>query len=74
MRCGGQDLLVATGVDGADVLEAEIPLQVGLHKGRHKATAGSIHVNLHIITLHALHMLDSMHSGHLTACLSIAEP
>ena len=53
MRCGGQDLLVAAGVDGADILEAEVPLQVRLHKGGHEATAGSIHVNLHIITLHA---------------------
>ena len=65
---------MATGVDGADVLEAEVPLQVRLHKGRHKATAGSIHVNLHIVALHAFHMLDSMHWGHLNACMSIAEP
>jgi len=44
-------LLVATGVDGADVLEAEVPLQLGLHEGRHKPTTGGIHMNLHIVTL-----------------------
>ena len=65
---------MATGVDGADVLEAEVPLQVRLHKGRHKATAGSIHMNLHIIALHASQMMNSVHWGRLHACMSIAEP
>lgn len=50
---GSRHLLVAAGVDGADVLEAEVPLQVRLHKGRHKPTTGSIHVDLDIITLQA---------------------
>lgn len=43
--------LVPTGVDRADVLEAEVPFEVRLQKGCHKATAGSIHVDLHIIPL-----------------------
>ena len=46
-----RNLLVATCVDRADVFEAEIPLQVRLYKGSHKATAGSVHMNLHIISL-----------------------
>ena len=45
--------LVATGVDGADILEAEVPFQAGLNKGRHKAAAGSIHMDLHIVPLAA---------------------
>ncbi len=63
MRCGEQDLLVATGVDGADVLEAEIPLQIRFHKGGHEATAGSIHVNLHVIALYASQMMNCVHWG-----------
>ena len=52
---------MATGVDGADILEAEVPLQVRLNKGSHKATAGSIHMNLHVIALHASQMMNSLH-------------
>ena len=50
---GSRHLLVAAGVDGANILEAEVPLQVRLHKGRHKAATGSIHVDLDIVTLQA---------------------
>ncbi len=65
---------MATGVDGAHVLEAEVPLQVRLHEGRHEATAGSIHVDFHIVALHASQTLNSVHWSHLHACLLIVEP
>ena len=44
---------MATGVDGADILEAEVPFQVGLNKRSDKAATGSIHVDLHIKSLAA---------------------
>lgn len=47
--CDGS--LVAAGVDGADILETEVPFQFGLNKGSHKSTAGSVHMDLYIIPL-----------------------
>ena len=43
---------MAADIDGADVLEAEVPFQVRLYKGGHKPATGSIHMNLHIIALY----------------------
>lgn len=43
--------LVATGVDGADILEAKVPLQAGIHKGSHKAATSGVHVDLDIVPL-----------------------
>ena len=51
MAGGRGGSLVTTSVDGADILEAEVPFQAGFNKGRHKATAGSIHMDLHIVPL-----------------------
>lgn len=45
--------LVAAGVDGADILKAEVPLQVWLNKRSNKAPTGSVHMDLHIIPLAA---------------------
>lgn len=42
---------MSTDVDGADVLEAEVPVELRLHKRRHKASTGSIDMDLDIITL-----------------------
>ena len=43
--------LVATDVDGDNILEAEVPFQVGLHKWGYKATTGGIHMDFDIISL-----------------------
>lgn len=40
-------ILVARGINGHHVLEAEVPLQVWLHKWRHKAPAGSVNMDAH---------------------------
>lgn len=43
--------LMPADVDGGNILEAEVPLEVRLHKGSHKAAAGSIYMDLDIIPL-----------------------
>ena len=64
---GRHHLLVSTGVNGADVFEAEVPLQVRLHKGRHKAATGSIHMNFDIVTLHA-DLRSGQRPSHMFIC------
>ena len=40
--------LVARGVDGDDVGQAEVPLQVGVQEGHHEAAAGAVDVDLDV--------------------------
>ena len=42
------DSLVAGGVDGDHVLQTEVPLQVRVQEGHHKAARGAVHVDLDI--------------------------
>lgn len=57
-----RSLLVPADIDRADILEAEVPLELWLHKRRHKPATGSIHMDLHIITLQAsFHLVQGVH-------------
>ena len=40
-------ILVARGIDGHHILEAEVPLQVWLYERRHEAPAGPVDVDPH---------------------------
>ena len=51
-----KDSLVAGGVDGNHVFEAEVPLQVGVQEGHHKGAGSSIHMNLDVPLVLLIHL------------------
>jgi hypothetical protein len=51
--------LVAGGVDGHHILEAEVPLEVRVQEGHHKRAGCSIHVDLDVISLLSVQLICS---------------
>ena len=51
--------LVAGGIDGDHILEAEVPLEVRIQEGLYKRAGCSIHVDLDVISLLSVQLICS---------------
>ena len=50
---------MAADVDGLDVFQAKVPLQIWVQEGSNEPTTGSVHMNAHLPALLLVHLLCS---------------
>lgn len=56
-------VLVPRHIDGLDIRQAEVPHDLRVQEGRHKAAAGSVHMDGHLQPLLLLHLLCVVRGG-----------